>query len=52
MFLGATVLASFGATIFTVDLVGFSFLREFGVLPTAILMADAPPARLPRRSVR
>ena len=37
--LGATVLASFGATIFTVDLVGFSFLREFGVLLTAILMA-------------
>ncbi|MCT8946062.1 ABC transporter permease [Pseudomonas iridis] len=38
-FLGATVLASFGASIFTVDLVGFAFLREFGVLLTAILMA-------------
>ncbi|MGC5701566.1 ABC transporter permease [Pseudomonas sp. NFXW11] len=38
-FLGATVLANFGASIFTVDLVGFSFLREFGVLLTAILMA-------------
>ncbi|WP_411381684.1 MlaE family lipid ABC transporter permease subunit [Pseudomonas sp. MPB26] len=38
-FLGATVLESFGATIFTVDLVAFSFLREFGVLLTAILMA-------------
>ena len=38
-FLGATVLASFGASIFTVDLVAFSFLREFGVLLTAILMA-------------
>jgi len=38
-FLGATVLASFGASIFTVDLVAFSFLREFAVLLTAILMA-------------
>ena len=38
-FLGATVLASFGASVFTVDLVGFAFLREFGVLLTAILMA-------------
>ncbi|MCP1453409.1 ABC transporter permease [Pseudomonas kilonensis] len=38
-FLGATVLADFGASIFTVDLVAFSFLREFGVLLTAILMA-------------
>jgi len=38
-FLGATVLSSFGASIFTVDLVAFSFLREFGVLLTAILMA-------------
>lgn len=38
-FLGATVLANFGASIFTVDLVAFSFLREFGVLLTAILMA-------------
>ncbi|WP_338526837.1 ABC transporter permease [Pseudomonas batumici] len=38
-FLGATVLKSFGASVFTVDLVAFSFLREFGVLLTAILMA-------------
>lgn len=38
-FLGATVLESFGATIYTVDLVGYSFLREFAVLLTAILMA-------------
>ncbi|MEN0104951.1 MAG: ABC transporter permease [Pseudomonas sp.] len=38
-FLGATVLANFGATIYTVNLVAFSFLREFGVLLTAILMA-------------
>ncbi|HEX7815136.1 ABC transporter permease [Dyella sp.] len=38
-FLGSTVLADFGATIYTVDLIGFSFLREFGVLLTAILMA-------------
>lgn len=38
-FLGATVLEDFGATIYTVNLVAFSFLREFGVLLAAILMA-------------
>ncbi|HEY6984655.1 MAG TPA: ABC transporter permease [Rhodanobacteraceae bacterium] len=38
-FLGATVLRDFGATVFTVELVGYSFLREFGVLLTAILIA-------------
>lgn len=38
-FLGATVLADFGASVFTVNLVAFSFLREFGVLLTAILVA-------------
>jgi phospholipid/cholesterol/gamma-HCH transport system permease protein len=38
-FLGATVLQDFGASIFTVELVGFSFLREFGVLLSAILIA-------------
>src|SRR5690554_869360 len=38
-FLGATVLADFGATQYTVDLVAYSFLREFGVLLTAILLA-------------
>lgn len=38
-FLGATVLTNFGASIFTVDLIAFSFLREFGVLLTAILVA-------------
>lgn len=38
-FLGATVLVEFGASIFTVDLVVYSFLREFGVLLTAIIIA-------------
>jgi phospholipid/cholesterol/gamma-HCH transport system permease protein len=38
-FLGATVLRDFGASIFTVELVGYAFLREFGVLLTAILVA-------------
>jgi phospholipid/cholesterol/gamma-HCH transport system permease protein len=38
-FLGATILAEFGASIYTVNLVAYSFLREFGVLLTAILMA-------------
>ena len=38
-FLGATVLRDFGAEIFTVELISYSFLREFGVLLTAILLA-------------
>jgi phospholipid/cholesterol/gamma-HCH transport system permease protein len=38
-FLGATVLTDFGATLYTVDLVGYAFLREFGVILTAILLA-------------
>ncbi|BAK87738.1 putative permease of ABC transporter [Pseudomonas aeruginosa NCGM2.S1] len=38
-FLGATVLANFGASIFSVHLVAFSFMREFGVLLPAILIA-------------
>lgn len=38
-FLGSTILKDFGATLYTVDLVGFSFMREFAVLLTAILMA-------------
>ncbi len=38
-FLGATVLKDFGASIFTVELIGYSFLREFGVLLTAIMVA-------------
>jgi phospholipid/cholesterol/gamma-HCH transport system permease protein len=38
-FLGATVLRQFGATIYTVSLVAYSFLREFGVLLAAILVA-------------
>ena len=38
-FLGATILSDFGATIYTVNLVAFSFLREFGVILAAILVA-------------
>jgi phospholipid/cholesterol/gamma-HCH transport system permease protein len=38
-FLGATVLQRFGASIYTVMLVAIAFLREFGVLLTAILLA-------------
>lgn len=38
-FLGAMVLKDFGATIFVVELVSAAFLREFGVLLTAILIA-------------
>jgi phospholipid/cholesterol/gamma-HCH transport system permease protein len=38
-FLGAVVLRDFGASVFAVELVSFSFLREFGVLLTAILLA-------------
>jgi len=38
-FLGANVLQDFGATIYVVELVNVAFLREFGVLLTAILLA-------------
>jgi phospholipid/cholesterol/gamma-HCH transport system permease protein len=38
-FLGATVLRDFGASIFTIELVSYAFLREFGVLLTAIILA-------------
>ncbi|NLY64306.1 MAG: ABC transporter permease [Alcaligenaceae bacterium] len=38
-FLGATVLAEFGASVYTVHLVAFSNLREFAILLTSILMA-------------
>ena len=38
-FLGANLLADFGAAVLTVELVTFSFLREFGVLLAAILLA-------------
>ena len=38
-FIGATVLSDFGATIFTVELVGFAMLREFGAVISAIILA-------------
>lgn len=38
-FLGASTLQNFGAKIFTVHLVTYSFLREFAILLTAILIA-------------
>jgi phospholipid/cholesterol/gamma-HCH transport system permease protein len=37
--MGRKILSDFGASIFTVELVGFSVLREFGVLITAIILA-------------
>jgi len=38
-FLGATALSQYGASVFTVDLVAYSVLRELAVLLTAILIA-------------
>lgn len=38
-FIGATTLEAFNSTIFTVELVGFAMLREFGVVLTAIILA-------------
>ena len=38
-FMGANLLETFGAAVFTVELVGISILREFGVLITAIMLA-------------
>ena len=38
-FLGANILADFGASVYVVELVSISFLREFAVLLTAIILA-------------
>jgi phospholipid/cholesterol/gamma-HCH transport system permease protein len=38
-FLGATMLADFGAQVFAVDTVGIGVLREFAVVITAVLLA-------------
>ena len=38
-FLGSTILRDFGVEIFVVELVNIAFLREFGVLLTAIVLA-------------
>ncbi len=38
-FLGAQLLAQFGASVFAVELIGISVLREFGVVITGVLLA-------------
>lgn len=38
-FMGANLLETFGASVFTVELVGIAILREFGVLIMAIMLA-------------
>lgn len=38
-FLGASLLAQFGAQVYAVELVGIGMLREFGVLVTCIILA-------------
>ncbi|MCL7714995.1 ABC transporter permease [Stenotrophomonas mori] len=38
-FLGSTILRDFGAEVYVVELVNIAFLREFGVLLTAIVLA-------------
>jgi phospholipid/cholesterol/gamma-HCH transport system permease protein len=38
-FLGSNILADFGASIYVVELVSIAFLREFGVLLTAVILA-------------
>jgi phospholipid/cholesterol/gamma-HCH transport system permease protein len=38
-YLGARILGDFGASVFTVELVAFSVMREFGVVITAVLLA-------------
>ncbi|MDX2276379.1 MAG: ABC transporter permease [Hyphomonadaceae bacterium] len=37
-YLGARILGDFGASVFTVELVAFSVMREFGVVITAVLL--------------
>ena len=38
-FIGATLLSDFGLEVFTVQLIGFAVLREFGVVLTGIVLA-------------
>lgn len=38
-FLGANILRDFGAEVYVVEMVSYAFLREFGVLLTAIILA-------------
>lgn len=38
-YLGARILGDFGASVFTVELIAFSMLREFGVVITAVILA-------------
>jgi phospholipid/cholesterol/gamma-HCH transport system permease protein len=38
-YLGARILGDFGASVFTVELVAFSMLREFGIVITGVLLA-------------
>jgi phospholipid/cholesterol/gamma-HCH transport system permease protein len=38
-YLGARILGDFGASVFTVELVAFSMLREFGVVITGVILA-------------
>ena len=38
-YLGARILGDFGAAVFTVELVAFSMLREFGVVITGVILA-------------
>jgi phospholipid/cholesterol/gamma-HCH transport system permease protein len=38
-FLGSRILGDFGASVFTVELVAFSVMREFGVVITCVLLA-------------
>lgn len=38
-FLGAQLLSQFGASIFTVELIGIAMMREFGVVITGVLLA-------------
>jgi phospholipid/cholesterol/gamma-HCH transport system permease protein len=38
-YLGARILGDFGASVFTVELVAFSVMREFAILITALLLA-------------
>lgn len=38
-YLGARILGDFGASVFTVELVAFSVMREFGVVITSVILA-------------
>jgi len=51
-FLGSNELATFGAQVFAVELIGIAVMREFNIIITAVLLAGRPRRASPPKSAR